>query len=155
MKIETEDKLIDIDLIEKNAKLGEMSTDAWSHWEGCQYVHYKCAIIWLCEQLKVTLEERGGMIEKINMMTPALEELEKLLNAIYAGADNLRRDYETCEKKKNGIRNVAGIGFDSIKRHLEDCRQTGKEIHTFNLIEICDIGLETVNADITSDKVTP
>lgn len=74
MKIEIEDKLIDIDLIEKNAKLGEMSTDAWSHWDGCQYVHYKCAIIWLCDQLKKTRAERDNYRQKLLDLAKTLRD---------------------------------------------------------------------------------
>lgn len=110
-------------------------------------------------ELAEVKRERDAMIEKIQMITPAIDELEKLHNMIYAEADKLRRDYNECKRKKDEFRGLCDIGYHTIKRALEkyeqEHRQTGAKLHTNNLKEICDIAIEAVIADLEAESVDP
>lgn len=99
--------------------------------------------------------ERDAMIEKIQIMMPAIDELEKLHNTIYAEVVKLRKDYDELKKKKDEFRSLCSFGYSTIKESLEKYEQSGGKLHAYNLIEICDAGIEAVIADLEAESVDP
>lgn len=62
--------MIDTKQMILNAGYGEMHCSGLLHWDGCEYVHYTCAIKALCDELEKTRKERDDAKAERNIDDP-------------------------------------------------------------------------------------